>query len=161
VLEDISDPETAAWVTAQNGLTESFLAAVPAREAIRSGLTRFWNYPRLGVPVERGGRWFQARNSGLQNQPVLYLMAAPDDEVIRSSTRTRQLPMAMPQWPRSASARTAAQRGDAPVLLRVGTSAGHSGGKPTGKAIAEAADRLAFLESALGAAAGPVHSPHN
>jgi hypothetical protein len=39
-----------------------------------------------------------------------------------------------------------AQRGDAPVLLRVETSAGHSSaGKPTAKAIAEAADRLAFL----------------
>jgi prolyl oligopeptidase len=50
-----------------------------------------------------------------------------------------------------AAALQAAQRGDAPILLRVETSAGHSSaGKPTAKAIAEAADRLAFLEGALG-----------
>jgi hypothetical protein len=42
----------------------------------------------------------------------------------------------------------------APVLLRVGTSAGHGGGKPAAKAGAEAADRLAFIDAALGAAAG-------
>jgi prolyl oligopeptidase len=47
----------------------------------------------------------------------------------------------------------AAQRAGAPVRLRVGTSAGHGGGKPAAQAIAEAADRLAFIEGALAAAA--------
>src|ERR1700735_4302340 len=77
-LEDVNDPETAAWVAAQNGLTESFLAAVPAREEISARLAGLWNYPRLGVPFQRGGLWFQTRNSGLQNQPVLSVMDAPD-----------------------------------------------------------------------------------
>lgn len=77
-LEDLNDPETAAWVAAQNRLTESFLAAVPAREEISARLAGLWNYPRLGVPFQRGGLWFQTRNSGLQNQPVLYVMDAPD-----------------------------------------------------------------------------------
>ena len=36
-LEDSASPETAAWVTAQNQLTQAYLAGVPAREAIRSG----------------------------------------------------------------------------------------------------------------------------
>lgn len=39
-----------------------------------------------------------------------------------------------------------------PVLLRVSTSAGHGAGKPTAKLIDEAADRLAFLDLALGPA---------
>jgi hypothetical protein len=43
-----------------------------------------------------------------------------------------------------------AQRAGAPILLRVDVSAGHGRGKPTAKAIAEAADRLAFVECALG-----------
>jgi prolyl oligopeptidase len=43
----------------------------------------------------------------------------------------------------------AAQRGTGPVLLRVDIAAGHGGGKPTAKAIAEATDRLAFLEAAF------------
>ncbi len=30
------------------------------------------------MPFERGGRWFQFRNSGLQNQSVLHVMEAPD-----------------------------------------------------------------------------------
>jgi prolyl oligopeptidase len=48
-----------------------------------------------------------------------------------------------------AAALQAAQAGDAPVLLRVDTAAGHGHGKPTGKAIAEAADCLAFIDTAL------------
>ena len=48
----------------------------------------------------------------------------------------------------------AAQACDAPVLLRVETSAGHGAGKPMSKLIAENADRLAFIEAALGVA-GP------
>ena len=38
-----------------------------------------------------------------------------------------------------------AQVGSAPILLRIETDAGHGGGKPTTKRIAEAADRWAFL----------------
>jgi prolyl oligopeptidase len=78
-LEDTADPQTQAWIAAQNELTESVLAAVPSRPQITAQLTSAWNYPRPGVPFERGGRWFQTRNSGLQDQSVLYVMAAPDD----------------------------------------------------------------------------------
>ena len=44
----------------------------------------------------------------------------------------------------------AAQAGDAPVLLRVDTRAGHGEGKPTDKQIAEMTDRFVFLSAALG-----------
>jgi prolyl oligopeptidase len=44
----------------------------------------------------------------------------------------------------------AAQAGPAPVLIRIGTNAGHGGGKPTAKRIEEAADALAFLVKNLG-----------
>ena len=37
------------------------------------------------------------------------------------------------------------QAGDAPVLIRIETRAGHGAGKPTSKRIEEEADRLAFL----------------
>ncbi|HEX6254340.1 MAG TPA: prolyl oligopeptidase family serine peptidase [Euzebyales bacterium] len=46
----------------------------------------------------------------------------------------------------------AAQAADAPVLLRVETSAGHGAGKPTSKLIDEAADVLAFCDTVLEAA---------
>ncbi len=45
----------------------------------------------------------------------------------------------------------AAQGGDAPILIRIETKAGHGAGKPTTKAIEEAADIQAFLWRTLGA----------
>lgn len=76
-MEATTDAETAGWIKAENELTESFLAAVPERGPIRSMLTEMWDYPKLGVPFERGGRWFQARNPGLAAQPVLYVLDEP------------------------------------------------------------------------------------
>ena len=77
-LEATDDPRTRAWIAAQNRVTESFLKAISSREQIRARLTELWDYPRAGVPWQRGESWFQFRNSGLQNQAVLYVMAEPD-----------------------------------------------------------------------------------
>ncbi len=79
-LEDVDSPETHAWITAQNALAEAFLASVATRDQIRDRLAGLWDYPRFDVPFERGGRWFQTRNSGVQDQPVLYVSAAPGEE---------------------------------------------------------------------------------
>jgi prolyl oligopeptidase len=43
----------------------------------------------------------------------------------------------------------AAHKGDAPVLIRIQTQAGHGAGKPTTMQIEEAADRWAFLVRTL------------
>ncbi len=48
------------------------------------------------------------------------------------------------------TAMQAAQAGDAPILLRVETRAGHGAGKPVTKQVEEAADKLAFLVRELG-----------
>ncbi|HET7571900.1 MAG TPA: prolyl oligopeptidase family serine peptidase [Gaiellaceae bacterium] len=77
---DADSPEVAAWIEAQNAYTESILAASPAREAIRSRLTQLFGFPKVGTPSEHGGRWLQWRNTGLQNQSVLYVADAPDAE---------------------------------------------------------------------------------
>jgi prolyl oligopeptidase len=42
------------------------------------------------------------------------------------------------------------QAGDAPILIRIETRAGHGGGKPTDKIIAEISDQYAFLLTELG-----------
>jgi prolyl oligopeptidase len=47
---------------------------VASRDDIRRQLTELWSLPRVGVPFERGGHWFQFRNSGLQDQQVLFVM---------------------------------------------------------------------------------------
>lgn len=49
-----------------------------------------------------------------------------------------------------AAALQAAQAGDAPVLIRIETKAGHGAGKPTSKQIEEAADIYGFLMKSLG-----------
>jgi prolyl oligopeptidase len=49
----------------------------------------------------------------------------------------------------------AAQAGDAPVLIRIETKAGHGAGKPTAKLIEEAADKWAFLVRVLGVSTKP------
>ncbi len=79
-LEDLNAPETQAWIEAQNALTFSYLEQIPAREAIRARLTELWDFPKFSAPFKRGGRYFQFRNSGLQNQDVLYVMDSPTDE---------------------------------------------------------------------------------
>jgi prolyl oligopeptidase len=48
-----------------------------------------------------------------------------------------------------AAALQAAHDGEAPVLIRIETKAGHGAGKPTSKLIEEAADRWAFLVANL------------
>ncbi|MCA9117204.1 MAG: S9 family peptidase, partial [Planctomycetaceae bacterium] len=48
--------------------------------AIRARLEELWNYPKAGAPFQAGGRYYQYRNSGLQNQSVLYTMDAPEEE---------------------------------------------------------------------------------
>lgn len=79
-LEDTNAPETRAWIDAENELTERWLFQVADREEIRRRLSELWDYPRVTAPWQRGSRWFQLRNSGLQNQDVLYVMGGPEDE---------------------------------------------------------------------------------
>jgi len=80
LLEDSDAAATRAWIAAQNQLTASVLARVPERAAIRDRLTELWNHPRAGAPWRRGNRWFQLRNTGLQDQDVLWTAAGPSAE---------------------------------------------------------------------------------
>ncbi|TAK01442.1 MAG: S9 family peptidase [Chloroflexota bacterium] len=79
-LEDTDSARSRAWIAAQNDLTERVLARLPARAAIRDRLTELWDHPRAGAPWRRGNRWFQLRNTGLQDQDVLWTAEAPDAE---------------------------------------------------------------------------------
>jgi prolyl oligopeptidase len=78
-LEDANSAETKEWVDAENKVTQSYLAQIPQREAIRQRLTQLWNYERYSVPYKEGGRYFFSRNDGLQNQAVLYTMKTLSD----------------------------------------------------------------------------------
>ncbi len=79
-LEDQDGTETAAWVAAQNKVTESWLQDAPGREAIKQRLTTLWDYPKFGLPTKAGERWVWRKNDGLQNQAVLYIADGYSDE---------------------------------------------------------------------------------
>jgi prolyl oligopeptidase len=77
-LEDVDSEASLAFIEQQNALTRSWLGGVPARAEIAARLTELWDHPRASVPTHRGERWFSLRNTGLQNQDVLWVMDAPD-----------------------------------------------------------------------------------
>ncbi len=72
-LEDDNAADTKLWVTAQNAVTDAYLAGIPQRGAIRDRLTQVWNYERFTATSKHGKRYFYMRNSGLQPQSVLYV----------------------------------------------------------------------------------------
>jgi prolyl oligopeptidase len=72
-LEDDHSTETAAWVEAQNKVTQAYLGQIPERKAIEARMTRLWNYEKYGAPSKHGKYYIYSYNSGLQNQAVIYL----------------------------------------------------------------------------------------
>ncbi|GGB63551.1 prolyl endopeptidase [Blastomonas aquatica] len=72
------DPKVAAWVEAQNKVTDAYLETVPGREQLASRMRALYDYARTGVPEVAGDRYFFTRNSGLQNQAVLYVKDGKD-----------------------------------------------------------------------------------
>ncbi|MGH7134775.1 MAG: prolyl oligopeptidase family serine peptidase, partial [Pirellulales bacterium] len=76
---------------------------------------------------------------GTKYPPTLITTADHDDRVVPAHSF------------KFAAALQAAQAGDAPILIRIETSAGHGAGIPTSKAIQEMADGYAFLLKMLDA----------
>ena len=79
-LEDDNSAETKAWVQEQNKLTFGWLETIPQRGKIRERIRQLFNFERFGVPFKKGGRYFYTRNSGLQNQSVLYVTESLDGQ---------------------------------------------------------------------------------
>lgn len=97
-LEDLDSKETAAWVAAENKVTFGFLEQIPARQAIKARLTKLWDYEKYGLPGKEGGRYFFSRNTGLQNQSVLYWaesLAAEPRVLIDPNTLSKDGTMAL------------------------------------------------------------------
>ena len=71
-LENADTDATKKWIEAENNLTFGYLAGISERKKINDKLTALWNYERYTVPFHEGGRYFYSKNTGLQNQSVLY-----------------------------------------------------------------------------------------
>ena len=73
-LENDTSAQTAAWVEAENKVTNAYLQKIPFREKLLKRLTELSNYEKIGAPRKRHGKWYFFRNNGLQNQYVMYQM---------------------------------------------------------------------------------------
>ena len=67
------NPKVRDWVSAQNKVTQAYLAALPGRDAFEARMKALYSFERIGVPRKQGGRYFYTRNTGLQNQNVLFV----------------------------------------------------------------------------------------
>src|SRR3954464_14106448 len=76
-LESDDDPETVAWVAAQNAETQRRLDS-PLRDALRARLRELHRVPRTSVPAVRGDRIFFTEHDGVRAQAVLYLARTGD-----------------------------------------------------------------------------------
>jgi prolyl oligopeptidase len=72
-LENDTSAETADWVKRENAVTNAYLADIPFRDAIAKRYEELFNFPKTGAPSKVGDLFFTYRNSGLQNQSVIYV----------------------------------------------------------------------------------------
>ncbi|XP_055295103.1 prolyl endopeptidase-like [Sitodiplosis mosellana] len=79
-LEDPYSEETKQYVDDENKISQSFLENNDNWKKINEKLTNIWNYPKFGVPQRKGKYYFSFKNSGLQNQNVLYKQSSLDEE---------------------------------------------------------------------------------
>lgn len=70
-LEDDRSAETEAWVREQNTVTFSYLDKIPFRGAMKSRMTKLWNFAKQSPQYREAGMTFFSKNNGLQNQSVL------------------------------------------------------------------------------------------
>jgi prolyl oligopeptidase len=96
-----NNPAVREWVTAQNRVTDAFLAGLPHRAAFRARMTQMYDYERFSVPEKAGNRYFYTRNDGLQNQSVLFvregLNGAPR-QLIDPNTWSQDGATALAEW---------------------------------------------------------------
>lgn len=71
-LEDDMSQETGNWVAKQNETTFDYLNEIPFREQLKNRLTDLWDYEKISSPFREGNYTYFYKNTGLQNQSILY-----------------------------------------------------------------------------------------
>ena len=79
-LENDTSAQTAAWVEAENKVTNAYLQKIPFRGKLLKRLTELSSYEKIGAPSKHHGKWYFSRNDGLQNQYVIYVKDQLDGE---------------------------------------------------------------------------------
>ncbi len=71
-LEDDTSEETKDWVKAQNVVTFGQLDQISSRDWFKQRIKTLSDYEKLTAPFKKGDWYYFYKNSGLQNQSVLY-----------------------------------------------------------------------------------------
>ena len=71
-LEDDLSSETEEWVKKQNQITFKYLNQIPFREDLKNRLLELLDYEKISAPFKKGEYTYFYKNSGLQNQSILY-----------------------------------------------------------------------------------------
>ncbi len=79
-LENDTSADTKAWVEAQNAVTNAYLAKIPFRDSLAKRYEELFNFPKVSGPMRVGNLYFIWKNSGLQNQSVIYVREGLDGE---------------------------------------------------------------------------------
>lgn len=72
-LENDTSSQTAAWVEAQNKVTNAYLSKIPFRAKLLKRMKELADYGKESAPFYKHGKWYSYRNDGLQNQSVIYV----------------------------------------------------------------------------------------
>ena len=81
-MENEADPDLRKWIEAENTLTQNYLAQIPYRDSLKQRLEQLWNYPKMSTPFMKDSLTFYFKNTGMQNQSVLYVKTAEGKERI-------------------------------------------------------------------------------
>lgn len=80
-LEDPDSTETQEWVTKQQTLFNEYRSSSETiskvRESLRTRGEKLYNYARASCPMIRGSTAYVYKNTGLQNQDVMYSILSP------------------------------------------------------------------------------------
>lgn len=80
-LEDLDSPSSARWTKDQGSLTNKYFGEIGFRKAIQTRLTELWDFERISAPFQIGSDFYLFRNTGLQNQDVLYRINPNDGKL--------------------------------------------------------------------------------
>jgi len=79
-LENDTSAATAAWVKAENKVTNDYFSKISFRKALLKRLEKVANYEKIGTPFKKYGKYYFSKNDGLQNQSVLYVQDSLNGE---------------------------------------------------------------------------------
>ncbi len=88
-LEDAHSPETRAFITAQNAYTAQYFSQVKKLPHVAKEIAELLKVDTMGVPEQRGDRYFFSRRKAEENQASIYMRSGlhgADERLIDAGT---------------------------------------------------------------------------